>query len=511
MSAMAGLRRGAQALNNQKSGKSSRQSYYARLKPPAMNDQLLKYLTPDETRGTQIAEPVVIINAAYTDVYQTKDENGQPLPGPVIHPAYRYRSHTFPVSGQSKRTGQKYQNFRDISCSAGIDEYAPLPCLGCYQADHGEDVSARDQWAFNVAHLAWYHEVPLVKDGRVVTKRDNKAPIMVKNECQTHRPINMVFSRMDQQNRGQQQARPCEGCQQQAPFIWGDHRLIQVGKNQLNNILGIDAELNKSCVNCGTGIATIGYDCAKCGVEMLNVAQSGWTNAQIETFAKTMLQCRACGFGGPPMPAYECGFDMRSLQKVPGGCADNVDPRPLDIFDVVLWIQREGENTSSTMVVKQWVPISQFKMPNGNLSGTPDNKPLSEALKDIVPKPFDFPEMFKPKSIDEQCKEVQRPNPFVQQQPQYQQYGGQPQQPQQPVPQGYGPPQGGPGFGPPPSAQPPQQQGWGPQAPQQPQQPPQQQGWGPPAPQQGGWGQQPQQPQGGAQVYPPAGRPNYGQ
>jgi hypothetical protein len=227
--------------------------------------------------------------------------------------------------------------------------------------------------------------MPLMKEGQIKMKQDRSGPVMVKNECQTYKMLNIAFMRKDQQSRGQGSARPCEGCQQQAKFVWGDHRLVQVGKNQLNNILDMDSELGKSCMNCGTGILTVGYDCAKCGAEMLDVAKSGFTNAQIKQFSETIYQCQSCGAHRSPLPAYECGYDLRTMQKMQGGCPDNVEPRPLGIFDVVMWIQREGDSTQTEMVVKQWVPISRFTLPDGRRSGTDDNKPLDEALKEIVP------------------------------------------------------------------------------------------------------------------------------
>lgn len=504
MGSMAGLRRGATALNNSKGG-SKRNVSMARWKPPKMPAGLVGYLTPDETRGTQVAEPIVFMAADYIDVYQTHDENNQPLPGPVHQPAYRFRSHTVPATIKPKN-GQAFQKFVDLICSSGIDQHAPQPCLGCYFVDHGEDISARDQWAMNVAHLGWYHEVPLVRDGQIQMKRDGKGPVMVKNECQTHRMLNQVYQRMDQATRGKPQARPCEGCQQQAPFVWGDQRVVQVGKNQINNILAFNDQLGNTCANCGTGIMVVAYTCSRCNEDILDVASSGWTNAQIDQFSKVVSQCRACGNIDRPVPAYECGIDLRTMQPVAGGCPENVSPRPLDIFDVVVWVQREGESTTSALVVKYWMPIQNFRMPDGRLSGFQDGRPLADALKEIVAKPFDLKAMYTPLSLDEQAKQIQRQNPFVAAAPAYSAYGA--------APQGYGPPgypppgaPGTPGYGAVPTGALPGQA----PAYQPPYGPPPQQ-MGPPPPQQQAWQPQPQP--GQAPAYPPVPpggqRPNYG-
>jgi hypothetical protein len=505
MDMMAGLRRGAQQIGNKGGKGATRSTYFARWKPPQANAQALQYLTPEETRGLQLSEAVVFIRGEYEDVYQTVDERGVPLPGPVIQPAHRFRAHTCAVP--MSKNGRKWTSFRDVVCSAGTDQHSPQPCVGCYHNDHGTDMNPRDQWAFNVAHLGWYHLVPYVKNNQVQMKNDKSGPIMNKNECFSYKMENVAKARADQQQRGTNTARTCEGCQQRASYTWGDHRLIQVGKNQLEDILKFNDELGKTCMKCGTGVVTVAYDCAnpQCNAEILNVGTSGWTNAQIDTFSKSPYQCQTCQFVGTPVPAFECGYDLRNMQKIQG-CPENVDPQPLTIFDVVVWIQREGDNQKSHLVFKQWVPISHFKMPDGKNSGYEDNRPLPDALQDIAPKPFDLKEMYAPMKLDEQAEEMKMANPYAQQgqsQP-YQAYGppGGP-----PAPQG-GPPAPGSGYGPPQGQQP--QQSWGQP---QPQQPPQQQ-WGgqqPQQPQQGWGGQNPQQPpQAGPPVYPGTGRPNYG-
>lgn len=427
---MAGLRRGAAQVSGNKGG-SKRPIYAVRWKPPAMTANMMQFLTPDETRGLQIAEPVVFITSAYPDVYQTTDDNGQPLQEPVLNPAYRFKSHTIPtiVKGTNGRPGWK--KFAELVCSAGLNPHSPQPCVGCYISDHGEDgTQSKDQWAFNVAHLAWYHETPVIKNGQVQMKKDNSGPLTNKVECITHKQANIVFGRMDQMNRGQPMAKTCEGCANQYKFVWGDHRVLQVGKGQLMNILACNDKLGERCYYCDQAIVTWAYTCSNmaCRAGLLHIQQSGQTNAQIDQFSKRAIQCGTCGTVGLPKPAYSCQ------------CAAGTDPRPLDMFDVVMWAQRDGEGTKTAFSARSSTIIEDYIMPDGvSLSGYPDNRPLEEALKDIVKSPFDLRQMFAPKTLDEQAKEIDRANPYAQQQGGYQPYPGQP--PVQGT--GYAPPQAG--------------------------------------------------------------------
>lgn len=451
---MAGLRRGAETKSKGTGGRKG--SNYARWKPPQCSDEILRYLTPEEALGTQVAEPVVFLKAEYVDEFVKVDENGQPLLSPIINPAYHFRSHTVPTMVQPKGRAA-FQKFVDLVCAAGPDAHTPAPCIGCYATDHGEDMAPKDQWAFNIAHLGWYHESPFVKDGAIVMRKDSRSPVMLKNECKTHKTQNIAFQRKDQALGGRPTAQACDGCQQQHGFVFGDHKYIQVGKNQLSDILAIDNELKSTCKYCGSGVLLVAFKCGneKCGVEVVDIGQSGWVQAQVDSFSKTSMHCTTCNYQGLPGSVYECGYG-----SVPG-CADNTKGMPLSIFDVVLWLQREGENIKSKIAVKRWVPISKFTLPDGSLPG---GKPLESALLDIAPKTFDMKLTFAPLNPTEQARSVNRSNPFLAQpaQPptqQYQAYGQPPQQApapygQPPAPAGYGPP----GYQPP-VQQPPQSYG----------------------------------------------------
>lgn len=443
------LRRGAQSINQNKGGKGpQRASYYARWKPPAMSDILKKYLAapPNEESRIQASEPIVIIPGQYADPL-ARNEDGSPVyPIPVIESKH-VLVHTLPVN-VSPRNGAPFRTFKDIVCSCGPDPHAPQPCVPCYQVDHGQkDARPRHQWAFNIAHLGWYHSRPYVKDGQIQYKKNTQEPIMIKNECLTHKMENILLGRAGNQPNIKKKAKSCDGCTTQPafPFVFGDHRTIQVGSKHLQTILDMDSEYGKKCANCGTGIIRVAFNCGHCKQEVLDVAAAGWTNEQLDTFSKSPLAspCSRCGQAAIPESVYECGFDD-NYQRVGGGCPDNVEPRQTSIFDCVLWMQREGDGTDTEIVVTKVELISAFK--------TPDGRPLSEHLKEIVSAPFNLDEMYSPDTLDEQAATLGIANPYAAPQQQYQPYAGAPGVPGAPQP-GYGPQQPQ-GYGPQPTSAP---------------------------------------------------------
>lgn len=457
---MENLRRGAQSINNNRGGKGgSRNAFFAQWRPPQIavgagmgknriTCDLKPFLAapPSEESKVEAAEPVTLIAGSYEDPYATDAAGQRIVPSPSME-GLHFRVHSFNVFVQGRNPSEQgFNSFREIVCSCGPEPHAPQPCIGCYQADHGnKDARSKDQWAFNIAHLGWYHLVPLVKDGAVQMKRDGSGPVMVKQECTTYKPEQIYLGRAVAAGRAPQAVakkfKQCDGCAQHAQHVWGDHRILKLGFKHLKNLFEIDDKVGKKCINCGSGILRVAFDCEKCNTEMLDLSQVQWTNDQIETFSKTPQQCQnpQCGHVALPKSGYDCGYDD-NYNQVQQSCGNS---QKTTIFDCVLWLQREGESTESEIVVKRVTLISQYQ--------TQDNRPLQDHLKEIVKEPFNLAEMYKPDSLDEQAETIRVQNPYGAQQPQYSAYGGgQPGgYPAPGQPQGYAPPQPGYPQGPP--------------------------------------------------------------
>lgn len=367
---------------------------------------------PSEEAELEVAEPIVLIRGSYPDIYAV-DSEGNKDPNAKSE-GLHLRVHNLSVFVKPNKPGQKgFNSFREIVCSSGPEPHAPQPCLGCYLQDHGnKEARPKDNWAFNIAHLGVYHMKPLMKDGQIQMKKDGSGPVMVKEECVAYKMENVSLGRGIQAGKVRDQKlvdkfKECESCKQGHPFVWGDHRILQLGMKHLKNLFEIDDMVGSKCANCETHILRVGFDCSACGKELVDLSKVQWTNDDIDNFAASG-HCDQCG--SAPKTRYRCGYSEK-FRQVQEPCSS---PRRTDIFDCVLWVQRQGESTESEIVVKRIELIKNSK--------SPDGRPMEECLKEIVKEPFDLVEMYKPETVESQSEILQMQNPYAQTQQQYSSY-----------------------------------------------------------------------------------------
>ncbi len=404
------LRQGAQKVSqNNTKDKGGRGGYFNKLHVPKLTPALQNLLRPNEDPGTAVI--LELPAKLYDDVYDTDDQgNWRGTTGAALHVLIH--------EIQTSKNGKPWRE--SIVCTAGPNPHAPKPCVGCFQNDAGNKSvgGSRQQWAFNVKHLAPYHEVPLVdrKNGQIVMKKDKpNEPVMVLEACQVGSPSERLF------NMENGHFQPCEYCQRNIPLIYGAPKVYVLGKNHFEELLKVNDHLEQTCANCLTRLVKVAFDCATCGNELLNLANTQFVNEQIKQYGESPQQC-GCGFTGLPRPIYECGFHPSGMYKVPNGCPQNVEPRPLSIFSTVLYLHKEGDGTQSKLIVSPPIPIQHFRTATGNAD-------LDQWLKlPHLSRTFNLHDMFKPMSTDEQAKKCGVADPYAAQQPQYQQYPA--QQPQ---------------------------------------------------------------------------------
>jgi hypothetical protein len=378
----------------------------------------------DSTDPRGIAEPAIFVDAEYEDAY---------LPG-MKRPYYHYRVHNF---------NQGTKAYFQMICSSGPDGRGN--CVGCWLYSQGKKwAEPKDKVAFNIAHLGWYHDTPLLdkQTNQIVYKQNEPGvPIIVRAACEAQ--------------AGNLQ---CKWCQAGYQRIFGGHRYIEVGPGHLESIQGIDKALQATCINCKTGVLTpeTAYRCPDCKTVAYEIATSGFTTQeQIHQYNFNHQPCRQCSSTNPFEPAYECGYVQG--QKMGGGCAPG-QTKVATLFDTVLFLHRE-KGKLVTLKNEHKVAFSDFRAPEGGR--TPEDI-LAE-----IKTPFDFADTFKPEDTDSQAKRAGVPNPYGPAVPAFQSYPGPAawQQGQQPVPppqqqypqfQGQNPPQQYP------------QQNMPPQVPQQP-------------------------------------------
>jgi hypothetical protein len=437
MSRLSGLRRGAAKAGGSK-GK-GKGGFYANWNPPSWDgkngvlNKLSSQMGQREMQQIaasqlQAAEPIILVPGEYPNPYNL-DYSGNP----TIEEMYTRRSHRY-----QKHYRGKPSSFRTMTCTRGPDPHNPQNCVPCLLIDHkqmDEKASgARDTWVVNLLHLGAYYQTPYVKDGQI-QQRDGQT-IMIKKECKQYSIGNRAYW-TDRAARDQRASAQCDGCQNGTPHTLGMHRYWEVGKGHLNALLDFnDSVLSSICYYTGTRILQTGFACPHCGQVTMDASSSGLTNDQMKQFAENPQNCSNCHQPGLPRALYESGYDDNFMSKrsdyqppVDAG-GQPIPVRPLDIFDVVLWVQREGESTKSAPVVKHWTRITQA--PFGENGAAID---LTEMVEKEVSKVFDFDELFST-TTDQQAKDLDCANPYNQQGPSA----------------GYSPPQQQQGHGAPPSA-----------------------------------------------------------
>lgn len=436
MSRLAIMRRGVAKAGTGGKGK-GKGGFFAKWTPPGF-EKLSKSMTPAESRTeTQAAEPIILVPGEYEDLYTLHPSTGLPEVGQFYHHhAHRYQRHF-----QGRPSG-----YRSCTCTTGPDQHSPQPCVPCLLIDQKQldekSSGSRSSWVVNGFHLTSYYETQYVKDGQAQTRDDGTA-IMVKKECKQGTIAQRNYWEYRASKSQGKESAQCDGCVQGIPHVLGNHRYWELGKGHLNALLTFnEKELAGICYYTGTGIVKKGFACSSCLAPILDIAVSQFTNEQIQQYEDAPQTCSHCAAVDLPIPDYESGYDTKFIAKI-ADYQHPVDPttnqpvklRPLDLFDVVLWIQREGEGTKSVPVIKKWERLTQA--PFGD-DGAPFD--LTDTLKDGVTQVFDFADLFST-NPDQQAKDLDRPNPYAQQQ--YQDpppnQGGYTQPPPQPPQPGYSP------------------------------------------------------------------------
>jgi hypothetical protein len=400
-------------------------------------------------------------------------------PKEVRNPYFKYRQHKH----ATKKNGKDW--FATEICSAGIDPYNPQPCVGCFAMDSGNKaVGVSDMFAMGYIHLAYYHGHPLLDgNNQIVMKREKQEPVIVYDEC-VGRTCNYCRV-LNNQPVIASNDDPWPGWSpQQITTVFGRRRYLEVGKGHLSDLSGIDSVIGSMCGACGSQLTTDGFACTTCNSMVIDMAADTRTDEQIAMEVLKPYPCMRCGRAVMLKEVVSCEVcERQGRQGV-----------QLSLFDVVLFAKRQGEGTKSHIVRTNHMTIEQYaqRVDPRFLNG----KSLRDYITELAGQPYDFPEMFKPKNLQDQSKRLELPMPpgaGGQMQQQYMSYGG-PQAPAAP-PQ-YGAPQQPYGAPPPQAPQ---------YAPQQPYGAPPPQAAPMPAPQMQSGGMMVPQP--APQQYPPQMQP----
>lgn len=443
------FRRSAASETKKKGGKGSYGSWHDRLKVPQNS-----------------ATPIVVIRGDYLDPNPAEEEK-------VIDPAtgrYQEVRHEYHKRRKHRRRivlGPKQEEFMDDDCSAGYDAHNPQPCVGCFAEDSGDkSVTTGDAFALTAVHLVMYHSAPVFEqNGQIMMKKDNSGPVLNYHECQG-RTCN--FCRVQQGQPPILQSAKDSFPPYQPNMIgnvFGRRKYLDVGKGHLSNLQGWDASIGQRCGVCKADLVTDGFECPTCTTMVIDMTQDPRTDAQIIEAVSKPYPCMKCQRPVIVKEIVSCQVCESSNRGM---------GRQLSMFnDVVCHAMRQGEGTKSQLMLTSYETLEEFEQRlHPNLRAYFQGKTLRQYVEELG-QPYDFDQMFKPKSLQDQAKRLKLPLPGGYQQPQQGGYGqpqpgyGAPPQQQQfmQAPQNYGtpyPPQQQPqaGYAPPPGyvpQQPPQQ------------------------------------------------------
>lgn len=369
------LRQGADALlrNSRKGGGGGRRANWRQ-----------RFDIPIKPSGApgDISEPIMFCDAEYEDMY---------TPGKA-YPFFHFKQHRYSL-GQNQ--------FRTIICSGGpaLDK----PCIGCWDYAHGKKwAEPKDYVGFNIVHLGWYHDVPLLdKNNQIIYKQNEPGQaVIVRDACEA---------------TGTQLQ--CKWCQAGYQRVYGAHRYLEVGTGHLESIFNWDKELQQTCVGCGSQVMAVGYKCGNCKVDLLTTAQlmqAGYsTQEQVNAYIAAPQPCYQCQSTVPLLPSYECGYvkGVKMGRACPPG-----QTKVATLFDSVIYVYRE-KGKLTTLVGMPKMSFEQFRAPQGGKTPT-------EVLAEVYKTPFNFAELYEADSLEDQAKRLGCQNPYAAQQPGYSPYQG---------------------------------------------------------------------------------------
>lgn len=413
--AMSAFRRSVVA-DTKKSGRGGRGQFYERYKVPV-----------------NVPTTLILARGQYIDPRPPQelielDQYGRQKP--VVNPYYKARMH----KRAATRNGSPW--FPSEPCGVGVDPHNPQPCTGCHAMEIGDkSVSLGDVFAFGIAHLAYYHGHPMVdkdKPGTFVTKKDKQELVIIHSEC-TGRTCN--FCRV---LSGQLPFPPAQGDAEFPRYdprdlttIFGKKRYMELGKNHLADILGFDQIVMSQCATCKQQLITDGFVCPNCHNTVIDMNTDTRTDEQIAQEVIRPYPCMHCQ--RPVLLQEVVGCDFCEQQGKKG--VQN------SIFDVVLQAMRQGESTNSHIVRQNHMTLEEFGQ--GIDPRFLGGKTLRQHVEEILKEPYNFEEIYKPRSLQDQAKALGLDVPQGYGNPTgpapYQNYGAPPQQAFAPPGQAYAP------------------------------------------------------------------------
>lgn len=405
---------------------------------------------------------IAIVAGQYLDPKPAPNEievdaaTGQPKP---VYKAYKkVKNH------RRKLIENGREWYADEACSAGWDAHAPQPCAGCTAMELGDkSVTLQEKFVWTIVHFAQYHGHPFPdrqNPNTFARKQDGSGYMLTYDECKGN-ACNFCRVLRNQQPVQVQGEQPFPNYPQGSiTTIFGRRRYLELGKGHLENLDAWDDRVQSKCGNkvnartCGMLLEKEGFACPHCHEFLIDLKGEG----EVRTYEQAVSQVM------DPYPCHNCQKNVLAYEvRVCPACQD--DTKTNTLWSTLLVARRTGEGKNSVLTLDD--PYSFEDYEPAVRQYLPQGKTLRQVFEEVG-QPYDFEEMLKPRSWDDQCRRLKLnlPSPGQPQQYGQQQYGA-PQQfaqpPQQPAyapypsapqpgfaqPQpGFGQPQSGPGPAP---------------------------------------------------------------
>lgn len=337
------------------------------------------------------ATPILLIRGEYEDFRPEKiKENGG------VPPVKAY--HVRPSHGL-KLAERGPGSYREFVCGDGWNPNASGQCVCCYAADGGDKrINLRDKFAMNILHLSLYTQQPVMgRDGKPLRYQqageDHAAgdPIMGWQEVTAARDLRTTMENLDEllaSNKVHLYRR----------------KYLDLGSGHLDNLMAIDERASRLCF-CGGTLSPVEFSCEKCQEVLCNVDEANLTPEQVADYYNERQRCNSCGHNGFAVAHTIC---------------DNCDtPRPMSAFDVVAYVRKTGENTTSKIDIEKVVPLHEYQLPNGEylIDGYDDTEDggytpkWTEAVTKVMTQ-FDFDQVFPEPDSGEVATVLKIDDPF---------------------------------------------------------------------------------------------------
>ena len=207
-------------------------------------------------------------------------------------------------------------------------------CLSCIEVEENKarDVQKpRRMSAFLIFNYGEYYLIPATdKDGKVLIRE---------NDTKYAKKGDIIFDRVPLAEAIAEYGRAKikrEGFEK----VQGKAEHWSLGVNHLLRLSAKIDDLEQEC-RCGGTISFPVWECSSCGHEIIDVTgkDSDLSVDEVNDMVAGPCKCSSCGSVDVLTPVHDCD-----------SCNN---PDPLELWDVDLWVRREGSGNQSTLVIRK--------------------------------------------------------------------------------------------------------------------------------------------------------------